>query len=172
MKHGWKSGCLDGRKWTLLAGNMDDFRTGLPAHCVGTSMVVKVYTSSCICIEFCNSTYMYTCNFSIITARCNPTVYIIHVYMVHVHVYIYIHVCTRTCMCRSDFEFFVRIHVYPGLYREEWILFLLSTPPNLFPLTLWVLGGLGGLDSPLVLYSTALDTVLYIASEKSSIRVL
>lgn len=41
-KHGQKSGCLDGRKWTLLAGNMDDFRTGVPAHSTGTSMVVKV----------------------------------------------------------------------------------------------------------------------------------
>lgn len=41
-KHGRKSGCLDGRKWTLLAGNMDDFRTGVPAHSAGTSMVVKV----------------------------------------------------------------------------------------------------------------------------------
>ena len=42
MKHGHKSGCLDGCKWTMLAGNMDDFRSGLPAHSPHTPMVVKV----------------------------------------------------------------------------------------------------------------------------------
>ena len=45
MKHGRNSGCLDGRKWTLLAGNMDDFRTGVPAQTTGGSMVTKVCAS-------------------------------------------------------------------------------------------------------------------------------
>ena len=44
MKHGQKSRSLDGRKWTLLAGNMDDFRTGLPAP--SAYMVVKVSEKS------------------------------------------------------------------------------------------------------------------------------
>ena len=45
-KRGQNSGCLDGRRWTLLAGNMDDFRTGLPAPITPSSMVVKVYSET------------------------------------------------------------------------------------------------------------------------------
>ena len=45
-KHGHKPACLDGRKWTLLAGNMDDFRTGVPID--HSTVVVKVRTAHAI----------------------------------------------------------------------------------------------------------------------------
>ena len=46
LKRGRKSATLDGRKWTLLAGDIDDFRSGVPAHTSGGTMRTKVESHS------------------------------------------------------------------------------------------------------------------------------
>ena len=53
LKSSKQSATLEGGRWTFLAGNMDDFRSGVPAQTDGSSMVVKVrmYTYHTSCLE-------------------------------------------------------------------------------------------------------------------------
>lgn len=51
LKHSKLSTALEGGRWTFMAGNIDDFRSGVPAETKGTDMVQRVRLRSILTFQ-------------------------------------------------------------------------------------------------------------------------